>query len=204
MNTLTPDRLEKHRLERQAILRAAYSRLGRNTGSTTSVLDILRVAELSTRAFYRHFDSKDELILTMFRIASERVSSELAALVADASDPADAVRRWVRQQLAVVYEPRRARQAVVLTSPEVSAAVGFERANQEAAEDRRVMLAAVIRAGVESGQFPNAENPDEDARAVINVIGGLIAAGIAGRPIPTWEAATDHTTNVFLRAFGAA
>jgi AcrR family transcriptional regulator len=204
MNTLTPERLEKHRLERQAILRAAYSQLGRNTGSTTSVLDILGVAELSTRAFYRHFDSKDELILTMFRIASERVSSELAALIADASDPADAIRRWVRQQLAVVYEPRRARQAVVLTSPEVAATVGFERVNQEAAEDRRVMLAAVIRAGVESGQFPNAENPDEDARAVINVIGGFIAAGIAGRPIPTWEAATDHTTNLFLRAFGAA
>ena len=39
--------------------------------------------------------------------------------------------------------------------------------------------------------------------AITSVVGGLIQAKLAGRIDVTWDAATEHTTALFLRAFGA-
>ena len=68
---------------------------------------------------------------------------------------------------------------------------------------RRTMLAEVIRRGKRLGVFPLADHPDEDARAVNSVVGGLIQARLAGETGPGWAEATQHTTRLFLRAFGA-
>jgi AcrR family transcriptional regulator len=53
------------RSEEQAILRAAFRVIGSSPSGSTSVVDILREAGLSTRAFYRHFRSIDDLILAL-------------------------------------------------------------------------------------------------------------------------------------------
>ena len=45
--------------------------------------DVLDAAGLSTRAFYRHFRSRDELVLEMYRVDCERVNATLASWVAD-------------------------------------------------------------------------------------------------------------------------
>lgn len=202
--TTSLTRAERQRLERDVILRAAFGLIGRSRDEAVSVQQILDSAELSTRAFYRHFRSKDELILTMFRTAADRVAAEMSEVIARADGPAAAVEAWIHRQLAVVYDPKRARQTSVLTSAEARAAVGFDQVDQEAATVRRTMLAEVIRRGKREGAFPLAEQPDEDARAVTSVVGGLIQARLVGDTGPGWAEATLHTTRLFLRAFGAA
>jgi AcrR family transcriptional regulator len=196
-------RTDKQEQEREAILRAAYRLIGRSAGSTVSVQEILAGAELSTRAFYRHFRSKDELILTMYRTATERFVAELSDVVTDAADTAAALEAWIRHQLSVAYDARRARQSSVLSSAEARSAVGFEQAHQASDNARRAVLADVIRRGRRDGTFPLAANPDEDARAVLNVVGGIATARLAGQPVPSWADATAHTTALFSRAFGA-
>jgi len=198
----TPERIEKQRVEREQILRAAFRLIGRSN-VTTSVHEILDEAELSTRAFYRHFESKDELILTMCRTAGERVAERLAKAIAAADGPAAALEAWVHQYLAVAHEPRRVRQSTVLTSAEARAAVGFDALREEGARARRELLARVIREGHRRGELPGAKDPEEDARAVASVVEGLIQARLAGEPGPSWAEATAHTTELFLRAFGA-
>jgi AcrR family transcriptional regulator len=197
-------RTEKYERERHEILQAAYRLIGRSPGSTVQIGELLETAGLSTRAFYRHFRSKDELILTMYRTAAERFAAELSDVVAQADGAMAELEAWIRHQLAAAYDVRRARQASVLSSPEARAAVGFDQANQAGETMRRTILAEVIRRGRRDGTFPLAGNPDEDARAILGAVGAVVMAKLAGEPVPSWSEATTHMTTLFLRAFGAA
>jgi AcrR family transcriptional regulator len=197
--TTRADRQDK---ERAAIMHAAYGLVGHASGEPVSVQQILDAAGLSTRAFYRHFRSKDELILTMYRTAEGRVAVELAEAVAAAPGPVEALHAWIERQLAVVYEPRRSRQTSVLTSAEARSAVGFDEASHQGAIVRRSVLVDIIRTGKRDGLFPLAANPDEDARAVASVVSGIIQARLNGEECPPWPEATTHTTQLFLRSFG--
>jgi AcrR family transcriptional regulator len=196
-------RAEHQQSERDAILRAAYRLIGRGPYVTVSVAEILDGAGLSTRAFYRHFRSKDELILTMYRIAADRVASELSDVVASADGPTAALEAWIHHQLSVVYDVRRARQTSVLTSLEARAAVGFDQVNQASEAVRRTILTEMIRQGRRDGTFPLVSDPEEDARAVMSVVGGILTAKLAGQGVPSWVDATRFVTDLFLRAFGA-
>lgn len=193
-------RIEKYRAERSSILRAAFRLIG-HRDQAVSVQEILDEAGMSTRAFYRHFKSKDALILTMYRTAAERVDGELRTVIREATDPIEGLTSWISHQLAVVYDPRRARQATVLSSVEARSALGFDQVHQEAAAVRRAALSDLLRAGHRSGDFPGITNPEEDARAVIGALSALIEARLDGQPTPEWSEATEHLAGVFLRAF---
>ena len=65
--------------ERMRIIDAAYRCLLARDGATVSVTAILAEAGLSTRAFYRHFESKDSLLLALFRRDSDRLRAEARA-----------------------------------------------------------------------------------------------------------------------------
>jgi len=196
--------MEQYRDERSRIVRAAFELIGHEAGARpVSVTDILQNAGLSTRAFYRHFPSKDELLVSMYRTAAERLGEELSAAVDNCSDPADALVAWVRQYLAVVFDPRRERQASVLSSAEARAVSGFDEVHQQLATVHRTILAEVLRRGQRTGTFPHVDDADEDARAVQSVVAGLIDARLAGMSTPDWAGATQHTAELFLRAFGA-
>ncbi len=188
-------RVEQYREERERITRGG--------DSGTSVHDILGEAGLSTRAFYRHFPSKDALVLTMYRTAAARLTDELSAAVAGEPGPAEALTSWIRHYLAVVFDPRRALQATLLSSAEVRAVPGYDAVREEQVRVHRTILTEVVRGGRRLGTFPDANDPDEDARAVLSVVAGLIEARLAGAPTPDWAAATAHTADLFLRAFGA-
>lgn len=193
--------MEQYREERERILRAAFALLGQ--GADAGVHDILERAGLSTRAFYRHFAGKDELVLTMYVSASDRLGEELSAAIAHAPDPPAALEAWIRQYLAVVFDPRRARQATMFRAAVVRGVPGYDQVRQAQLTRHATILAEVIRAGSRAGAFPDATDPDEDARAVLSVVNGLIEARLGGTPTPDWAEATRHTTALFRRALGA-
>lgn len=197
-----PSREDRQRDERARILQAAYALIGQPRATPVSVQDILDEADLSTRAFYRHFRSKDELILAMYRTAAEGAAAELFAAVAAAPDPVEALRTWIERSLAVAYEPRRAKQAAVLTSAEARAAAGFDQAEHASEAIRRARLTEIIRAGREEGVFPDVTDPELDARAVAGVLRNLLQGRLAGDPGPTEPEAVEHTVQLFQRAFG--
>lgn len=73
--------------ERDRIVEAAYQILAANDGANVSVREILRGAGLSTRAFYRHFQSKDDLLLAMLRDEADAITDRLDAVAAGADTP---------------------------------------------------------------------------------------------------------------------
>ena len=73
--------------ERQRIIDAAYRCLDRNSGTSASITEILDEAEVGTRAFYRNFSTKHDLLLEMFRRDREAVLAQLREMVARAETP---------------------------------------------------------------------------------------------------------------------
>jgi AcrR family transcriptional regulator len=199
----SPARQEKYRAEKQQIVRAAYELIQRDGSRETSVHDILDAAGLSTRAFYRHFRSRDELVLEMYRVDCDRVNARLAAAVAAAPDPLAALEAWIDQNLAVVYDVRRLRHAVVLSAVEVSTARGFTEVKNAGLAAQRASLVDLLREGRRLGVFPYAE-PDTDAVAIQAVVGAHMRARLDRDRIALTRAdARQHTLALFRRALGA-
>lgn len=200
---VSPEREEKYRAEKQRIMHAAYELIERDGPKETSVHDVLDAAGLSTRAFYRHFRSRDELVLEMYRVDCARVNATLATAVAAAPDPAAALAVWIDQNLAVVYDARRLRHAVVLSSVEVSSAEGFTDVKNAGLAEQRASLVALLHDGLAKGVFPDAD-PETDALAIQAVVGAHMRARLDRDPAAlTRVDARAHTLELFRRALGA-
>jgi AcrR family transcriptional regulator len=60
-----------------------------------SVRDILHEAGISTKAFYRHFRSKDELLLVALEAGSVRLAEYIDGQMAVSSDPLRRIATWI-------------------------------------------------------------------------------------------------------------
>ncbi len=193
--------LAKHEAEGRAIMQAAYRLIGQNESGPTAVQDILTEAGLSTRAFYRHFASKDDLLVAMYRADSQRVASELSASLAAADTPVDALEAWIEHWLAIAYDPRRAKHVRVLSSAEARSVVGVRMVEAEYSRTSIAVLAQVLSAGRHSGHFPLAE-PEDDARAFQAVVLSLLQARLFRQYAPAWADARTHLSSLLGRALG--
>ncbi|MGW1028555.1 TetR/AcrR family transcriptional regulator [Streptomyces sp. NPDC002577] len=189
--------------ERERIIKAAYRCLADSNGGSVSVGDILRDAALSTRAFYRHFDSKDDLLLAMFRRDSGRLLAELQGAVARAASPTDALRGWIEAVLRVTSDAQRRRRVQILSSEGVKRAVGYagERARSVAAQE--AAIAQILYQGREDGSFPWSE-PDSDARAILAVINQAFDEQMSQSASVSAAEAAARVVDFALRALGAA
>jgi AcrR family transcriptional regulator len=70
------------------------------TTSRPRVADIVAAAGLSNDAFYRHFPSKDALVVAILEAGTERLVSYLAHQMGKEAQPAGKVRRWVEGVLS--------------------------------------------------------------------------------------------------------
>jgi len=83
----------------------------RSTGDIDPpVRDIVKAAGLSNQAFYRHFASKDALLLAVLADGQRQLVDYLRARVdaAPAADPEARVRRWIEGVLAQARNPAAA------------------------------------------------------------------------------------------------
>ena len=88
---------------RNALLDAAAKVVREEGVRSLSVAQVLDRAQLSTRAFYRHFDSKDDLVAAVFldmaRVETRRLKRKMAA----AADPTAAVVAWIDGRLDLAF-----------------------------------------------------------------------------------------------------
>lgn len=190
--------------ERDRILDAAYRRLRETEGATVAVADILAAAGLGTRAFYRHFGSKDDLLLAMFRRDSERVLAELSALAAAATSPADALRRYAGGMMRLVSEPERMRRVLVMTSDEARRARGYQAELRRSQAAQEALIAAILARGQEGGSFPLVRDARADARSIRAALGQAFDEQVSGTAPVTAEQAAEEVADFALRAVGYA
>ena len=73
----------------QAFISSALVLLDRSNGDGFKVEDVADEAGESVRCFYRHFASKDDLLLAVLEEAMERYAASIAAVVDSFDDPLD-------------------------------------------------------------------------------------------------------------------
>lgn len=162
---------------RDRLLRSASDLLGEGGYATASVGAIADRAGLATGAMYRHFPSKAELFVEVFRSVAEE---ELAAMVAAAERSADHAERLeavIRTYATSAFRNRRLAWALIYEP--VDPLVDAERL----AYRRRYCdgMAELLRDGVRAGAFPE-QNVEVSAAAVV----GAIAEALVG-PLSPWS-----------------
>ena len=134
------------------------------------VAAILQRAGVSTRAFYRHFESKDELFLAMLRQETDALADRLDRIVDEASGaPVDQLKAWIGQMFGWMHDAELRMHLTVIDSDEVRAAKGYRETREHAHADRERSLVEILRRGRADGSFPLAD-PEHDAVAISAVI----------------------------------
>ena len=192
-----PRRLDD-RAERRQLLDAGYRAL-RDEGPGFTIANILDLAGVSTRSFYRQFASKDALLCAMYRQDSDWVVRRIVDRLARADGARARVETWVDEVFAMVREPARAERTAVFGAAMASRAGVLA---EEAARTRRQMvepLRSAIGDGVADGLF-HTSDPSGDADLIAAVT--LHAAGLG----PSTAATTEHdpagVVSFALRALG--
>jgi AcrR family transcriptional regulator len=181
------------------LLAAALRVMRRKGQARATVADVLADAGLGTRAFYRHFGSKDELFLAVFERESRAASARLEARLAQRRGPREQILGWLDEVLSLAYErPRASRTHLLLhEAGELRSAHA-----QEFLEIQRAVcgpLERVLEAGRAAGAFPAAE-PGPDARSIHALAWELVEARLAGAGPPDAAAARAQVLRFALPA----
>jgi len=154
---------------RRAILTAASKSVREQGVRGLSIATVLDRAQLSTRAFYRHFESKDELVAAVFlemaRVEKQRLRRKMAA----ADGPVEAVAAWIDGRLDLAFDDNiksdlrhlsLEAQSQMFASPELIAPAYAQMLEP---------LIEALRHGLEQGVFQDID-PVADAQAIQGVV----------------------------------
>jgi AcrR family transcriptional regulator len=187
--------------ERRQLMDAALKVMRRNGFIGASVQDILDDAGLSTRAFYRQFQSKDDLLLAMFRTAAGPDVDHIAEQVANAPSPVEAVRIWVHELLDIAYDRKRIQRLVIFNNS-ARQTVGYDDEVAWLVDHLVAPLLEALRRGAADGSLPAAD-PVPDAYSTFDLIWSVASPLVRQRrPIDRADA-SDHVLRFCLPALGA-
>jgi AcrR family transcriptional regulator len=183
------------------MIKAAYRVLSERPAGPLPVGDVCAEAGLSTRSFYRHFKSKDELLLAMCEVEDDRVEADLTAAMSRAPNPRAALEAWVRFYLSLSFDPERRRRTLVMTSSEVTRASGYPAALARTQQRHRRPLVRTLEAGVADGSFP-ATRPDTDAVMIQDLVSSILVRHRDGVEVLDAETAFATVVEFLTRALG--
>jgi AcrR family transcriptional regulator len=180
---------------------AALEVLRRNEGEEATVADILQEAGLSTRAFYRHFATKEDVIRALYERDADAFGSQLRRRVEAAPDPDQALAAWVNEMLGLAYDRRRAERVAALSSPMVLRVMGGTKVEHEGGERLTQPLLTVLREGRAAGVFPDAD-PDLDVRTILAITNEAVFWARTGAVKLSRKEAADHVLRFSRAALG--
>ena len=154
--------------EEQMILDAGMHVMQKNGFADASVADILAEAEVSSRAFYRHCPSKDELLLALFRRDAQRVFDQFEAVANAAASATEAIYSLIDCYLDLFYDPRRAARAAIMNSEAARRAQGYDRELEASQARLSLPLARALREGNDSGELASPD-PEFDAFTILTL-----------------------------------
>jgi AcrR family transcriptional regulator len=190
--------------EVQRIIDATYRVIEREGAVEPKVRDILAEAGLANQAFYRHFASKDDLLLVILDDGRRRIAGYLAHRMEKvaAKGAVAQVQAWIEGVMAQAADP----DAASRTRPFVA---GLQRLTELHPDQQRAsvdllvsQVAGALRAGVESGELPEELDVARSARHVYVLAIGTMEEHVLAGTRPT-RADTRELVAFSLRALGA-
>ncbi|MFI5041661.1 MAG: TetR/AcrR family transcriptional regulator [Acidimicrobiales bacterium] len=158
--------------ERRMVLDAALEVLARNGYVDAGVNDVLTASGVSTRALYRHFPTKDDLMVALY-VRDGEVSAQLLRRAVDAApDPSAAVVAWIDAFLDVFYAPKKVARVALFNSPGIRSAVGYAEAESRIYELLTAPLVEALETGHQVGAL-HSPAPDRDAGSIYGLLASV-------------------------------
>lgn len=155
---------------RRQILVAAATTLREQGIGKLSIGAVLERAALGTRAFYRHFESKDDLVTALFLDMARAEERRLRRRMTSAATAADAVAAWIDGRLDLAFDENVKSDLRRLS---IEAQAQSPALVQPAYAEMLKPLIEALQRGVQAGVFHHVD-PVTDAQ----FIHGVVWAGI--------------------------
>ncbi len=182
--------------EAKRLIEAGFALVQRTGKLEPTVGEIVAEAGLSNQAFYKHFHSKDELLLAMLEEGVLLLRGYIEHRVASGDTCRERIRNW----LEGILEQALSEQGAAATRPFVISRARlserFPREVEEAEARLTEMLREEIRGGVASGEYPVAD-PERDARLLYNLAMGWVERQLVD-PSPAEVADANHLVEFAL------
>lgn len=163
---------------------------------------ILSSAGLSSRAFYRHFVSKDDLFLALLHQAGSVIVAHVNGVAeAAVGTPIEQLADWIGEMFDSLVDPEQLRQLTVIDCDEVRAAKGYREMRERLHVERERSLTEILRRGHNDGSFPLVD-PEPDAVA-INAVVSRVMAHQNAHDVQSIKQAQARVLDFALRAVGA-
>jgi len=188
---------------RERLLKAAQELIEEGGYSAASVIAIAERAGVAAGTLYRHFDSKEELFVQLFRSVCDREVRAMQNAAERMPAAAPHVDR-LETVLATFAERalRRPRLAWALIAEPVDPLVDAERLAYR--ERYRELTAGALRAGIEAGEIPT-QNVPLTAAALVGGCGEALVGPLSplARSRPSSEEIISSLRTLIRRAVGA-
>jgi AcrR family transcriptional regulator len=145
-------------MERGILVKATRELLRTNRYSEVSLAAILNESGLHTRAFYRHFETKDDILRLIYLQNRSELNRILTQRVEAATAPMDGVAAWIDEILRLRFEERSRTFIAIYDDP-----TALEAALADDGEPKRSMallmepLEKALEAGRDDGSLPLAK-----------------------------------------------
>jgi AcrR family transcriptional regulator len=157
---------------RRAIVAAATKSVREQGVQGLSIAAVLERAHLSTRAFYRHFESKDQLVTAVFLEMALVEKRRLGRKMASTTNAADAVAAWIDGRLDLAFDENIKSDLRYLSSEAQSQMFASPSLVQPAYAEMLEPLVEALQRGLEDGVFH-----DIDPLTAAQSIQGVVWSG---------------------------
>lgn len=179
--------------EVRRLIDAAYAVMRDSGEIEPRVGDVVKASGLSNQAFYRHFRSKDELLLAVLTDGRQRLVTTLTARMARVDDGAPRIAAWIE---GVMAQARNADAAANTRPFAVNGARIADRFPAEWRASRDALLTPLRDAVAAAGG-----DPARDAELLYHLAFGAMEAALVRRQPPT-RADVDHLVAFSLGGVG--
>jgi AcrR family transcriptional regulator len=196
--------------EMRRIMDATYDLVERSGNLDPSMREILAASGLSTQGFYRHFRSKDELMITLLDDGRRRLVEYLDRRMQRARGPEAKVRAWVDGVLAQAADPHAAARTRPFLANEDRLAERFPDEHRASVELLvALLIEPLTQLAPNSDAAPGGRaaaaaqaKPWRDAEAVYRLTFATLHDHLIRREKPTASTA-DHLVTFVLQGVGA-
>jgi AcrR family transcriptional regulator len=168
----------------QRMLAAAYELIERDAGFDINVRELLATAGVSTRAFYRHFPTKHDLMATLVEELYAEMLSSLEQVIDPDASPDVRLERWIDATLEYARDERLASRGRVFVKYEARLRTEHRELYRSTGRDLIEQVAAIVDQGVESGLFRSRDSVS-DARFVVRLVLATMQDHVLEQSAPT-------------------
>jgi AcrR family transcriptional regulator len=154
---------------RRAIVAAASESLREHGVHGLSIAAVLQRAGLSTRAFYRHFESKDELVSAIFLEMARTEKRRLKRKMAGADSAVEAVAAWIDGRLDLAFNESIKSDLRRMSLEAQSQSFAAPELIQAAYAEMLEPLIDQIQRGLDQGEFHDVD-PVTSAQSIQGVV----------------------------------